>query len=32
MALDLAVGIVVSSRQRGGSRGHWFTNEITRVV
>ena len=32
LALDLAVGIVVSSRQRGGSRGQWFTNEITRAV
>lgn len=32
LALDLGVGIVVSNRNRGGRRGQWFTNEITRVV
>lgn len=28
LSLDLGVGIVVSSRDRGGRLGHWFTNEI----
>jgi hypothetical protein len=28
IALDLQVGIVVSSRHRGGRLGGWFTNEI----
>lgn len=32
LALDLAVGIVVSSRHRGGRFGSWFTNEIVRVA
>ncbi|GAA1976554.1 hypothetical protein GCM10009798_42190 [Nocardioides panacihumi] len=31
LALDLEVGIVVSSRPRGGRHGSWFTNEIVRV-
>ena len=31
LALDLGVGIVVSSRDRGGRLGSWFTNEILRV-
>ena len=31
LALDLEVGIVVSSRDRGGRLGAWFTTEITRV-
>jgi hypothetical protein len=30
VALDLGVGIVVSSRHRGGRQGRWFTNEIVR--
>ena len=30
LALDLEAGIVVSNRHRGGRRGQWFTNEITR--
>lgn len=29
--LDREVGIVVSSRDRGGRLGAWFTNEITRT-
>ena len=32
LALDLGVGIVVSSRDRGGRLGHWFTNELVRAV
>jgi len=32
LALDLEIGIVVSSRDRGGRLGHWFTNEILRVA
>lgn len=32
LALDLEVGIVVSSRDRGGRLGGWFTNEILRAV
>ncbi|UMG91406.1 hypothetical protein [Nocardioides sp. TF02-7] len=32
MALDLEVGIVVSSRDRGGRLGSWFTNEILRAA
>ena len=28
LALDLQIGIVVSSRDRGGRRQDWFTNEI----
>ena len=32
LALDLGTGIVVSHRHRGGRRGQWFTNEITRAV
>lgn len=32
IALDVGVGIVVSSRQRGGRLRHWFTNEIVRAV
>lgn len=32
LALDLDVGIVVSSRQRGGRLTSWFTNEILRVA
>jgi hypothetical protein len=32
LALDLEVGIVVSSRDRGGRLGGWFTTEITRAV
>ncbi|CUR61865.1 putative LigA [metagenome] len=32
LALDLAIGIVLSSRQRGGSRGQRFTNEIIRAA
>jgi hypothetical protein len=32
MALDLDVGIVVSSRDRGGRYAHWFTNHIIRAV
>ncbi|WP_299055841.1 hypothetical protein [uncultured Nocardioides sp.] len=31
LALDREVGIVVSSRDRGGRLGGWFTTEITRV-
>lgn len=31
LALDLGVGIVVSSRHRGGRHEHWFTNEILRA-
>lgn len=31
LALDLEVGIVVSSRDRGGRLGGWFTNEIVRA-
>ena len=31
LALDLGVGIVVSSRHRGGRRASWFTNEILRA-
>lgn len=30
LALDLEVGIVVSSRDRGGLLGSWYTNEIVR--
>lgn len=32
LALDLGVGIVVHSRDRGGRAGNWFTNEILRAV
>ena len=32
LALDLEVGIVVSSRHRGGRLRNWFTNEIVRAV
>ncbi|MDN4173658.1 hypothetical protein QWY28_11925 [Nocardioides sp. SOB77] len=32
LALDLGVGIVVSSRERDGRRGGWFTNELLRAV
>ena len=32
MALDLNVGIVVHSRDRGGRLKHWFTNEILRAT
>lgn len=32
MALDRTSGIVVSSRDRGGRLGQWFTNEIVRSV
>ncbi len=32
LALDLEVGIVVSSRDRGGRLGNWFTNEIVRAA
>jgi hypothetical protein len=32
LALDVAVGIVVSSRHRGGRYESWFTNEIVRAV
>jgi len=32
LALDREVGIVVSSRDRGGRLGGWFTNEIVRAV
>ena len=32
LMLDLEIGIVVSSRDRGGRLGSWFTNEITRAV
>jgi hypothetical protein len=32
LALDLAVGIVVSSRDRGGRLEGWFTNEILRAT
>jgi hypothetical protein len=32
VALDIATGIVVSDRHRGGRRGQWFTNEIIRAV
>lgn len=32
LALDLGVGIVVSSRHRGGRLGNWFTNEIMRAL
>ena len=32
IALDLGTGVVVSSRDRGGRLGHWFTNEIIRAV
>ncbi len=31
LALDLEVGIVVSSRERGGEWNGWFTNEILRA-
>ncbi|WP_104106887.1 hypothetical protein [Nocardioides sp. 616] len=31
LALDLEVGIVVSSRERGGLWSGWFTNEILRA-
>lgn len=31
VVLDLEVGIVVSSRDRGGRRAGWFTNEIVRA-
>jgi hypothetical protein len=32
LALDLEVGIVVASRDRGGREERWFTNEIVRAV
>jgi hypothetical protein len=32
LVLDLEVGIVVSSRDRGGRLAGWFTNEIVRIV
>ena len=32
LVLDLEIGIVVSSRHRGGRHGHWFTNEIVRAA
>lgn len=32
ITLDLEVGIVVSSRDRGGRRRRWFTNEILAVT
>ncbi len=31
LALDLEIGIVVSSRDHGGRLDSWFTNEILRV-
>jgi len=31
LALDLQVGIVVSSRDRGGRSGGWFTNQVLRA-
>lgn len=32
LALDLEVGIVVSSHECGGRRGGWFTNELLRAA
>lgn len=32
LALDLEVGIVVSSRDRGGRLGSWFTNQVLRAA